>query len=302
MSSNVRQKDPCPCGSGKRYKNCCGKRGAKSSFRKWTGLKLSVLAIVVVGGGAVAYMIFSKPTITPLEVITTETPPKSVQPLQPQPVDPAGEGKVWSTEHGHWHDAPGAATSSGSATNPITITPGATPGSGTNPISITPGTTPGSGGELTPQPPGPAPEGKVWSSEHGHWHNAPGAATPSGSGTNPISIAPGATPESGGELTPQPPGPAPEGKVWSPEHGHWHNAPGTTRLARGHHRDRGQIRSTLPPTNLPKPEAKIRSDIKSHSCVSSRSKPLWFRLLFFVIVRYGDLFLVETARVSTYSW
>ncbi len=25
--------------------------------------------------------------------------------------------------------------------------------------------------------------------------------------------------------TPQPPGPAPEGKVWSPEHGHWHDAP-----------------------------------------------------------------------------
>ena len=29
---------------------------------------------------------------------------------------------------------------------------------------------------------------------------------------------------SSGDITP-PPGPAPEGKVWSPEHGHWHDAP-----------------------------------------------------------------------------
>jgi hypothetical protein len=211
MSSNIRQQDPCPCGSGKRYKNCCGKQGAKSSFRKWTGLKLSVLVIVVLGGGAVAYMIFSKPTITPLEVITTETPPKSVQPLQPQPVDSVREGKVWSSEHGHWHDAPGTAAS---------------PGSRANPIEVTAGTTLGLAGDLTPQPPGPAPAGKVWSPEHGHWHNAPGASSPSGSPTNPIPITPGTTPGSGGELTPQPPGPAPAGKVWSPEHGHWHNAPG----------------------------------------------------------------------------
>ena len=28
-----------------------------------------------------------------------------------------------------------------------------------------------------PQPPGEAPPGKVWSPEHGHWHDAPGAVT-----------------------------------------------------------------------------------------------------------------------------
>ncbi len=195
MSSNVRRKDPCPCGSGKKYKNCCGKRGAKSSSRKWAGLKFGLLAIVVVGGGIAAYMILSKPTTTPQEVITTEAPPKSVQPLQTQPPGPAPEGKVWSPEHRHWHDTAGSASDFAT--------------------------------KFTPQPPGPAPEGKVWSSEHGHWHNAPGAATPSRSGTNPISITPGGTPKSSGELTPQPPGPPPEGKVWSPEHGHWHNAPGT---------------------------------------------------------------------------
>jgi hypothetical protein len=52
------------------------------------------------------------------------------------------------------------------------------------------------------QPPGPAPPGKVWSPEHGHWHDV----SPT---TSPVSA--------------QPPGPAPPGKVWSPEHGHWHD-------------------------------------------------------------------------------
>jgi hypothetical protein len=71
-------------------------------------------------------------------------------------------GKVWSEEHGHWHDAEG-------------------PG--------------------TPRPEGPAPPGKEWSEAHGHWHDI------------------------GGPTDERPPGPAPPGKVWSAEHGHWHDAP-----------------------------------------------------------------------------
>ena len=63
----------------------------------------------------------------------------------------------------------------------------------------------------TPQPPGEAPPGQVWSSEHGHWHN--------------ISDATPGTTQPQGQLTPQPPGEPPPGKTWSPEHGHWHDAP-----------------------------------------------------------------------------
>jgi hypothetical protein len=73
----------------------------------------------------------------------------------PQP-GPAPEGKAWSPEHGHWHDAPVTQT---------TITPFGQPA----------GQTPR---PLTPQPDGPAPEGKEWSAEHGHWHDKPAAATP----------------------------------------------------------------------------------------------------------------------------
>jgi hypothetical protein len=47
-----------------------------------------------------------------------------------------------------------------------------------------------------PQPPGEVPPGKVWSFEHGHWHDAPAALTmpalpPATSGTTPApAIAP----------------------------------------------------------------------------------------------------------------
>ena len=60
-------------------------------------------------------------------------------------------------------------------------------------------------------PPGEAPPGKVWSPEHGHWHNI---------STNSESMLPGAE---SNIPQPQPLGEAPPGKVWSPEHGHWHD-------------------------------------------------------------------------------
>lgn len=81
------------------------------------------------------------------------------------------------------------------------------------------------GGGGTPAPPGAPPPGKVWSAEHGHWHDAapggsqpervplPGAGSPDTAGASSI-------PGLGG--TPQPPGEAPPGKIWSAEHGHWH--------------------------------------------------------------------------------
>jgi hypothetical protein len=78
-----------------------------------------------------------------------------------------------------------------------------------------------------PQPPGPVPPGKVWSAEHGHWHDI---ARPGTSPASSIKVEPGRGLQTNAPLTPvvgnapQPPGPVPPGKVWSPEHGHWHDA------------------------------------------------------------------------------
>ena len=61
------------------------------------------------------------------------------------------------------------------------------------------------------KPEGEAPPGKVWSAEHGHWHDA----------KNPHDGFSADMKKSGDPL--QRIGEAPPGKVWSPEHGHWHD-------------------------------------------------------------------------------
>ena len=61
------------------------------------------------------------------------------------------------------------------------------------------------------KPEGEAPPGKVWSAEHGHWHDA----------KNPHDAYSADMKKSGDQL--QKKGEAPPGKVWSPEHGHWHD-------------------------------------------------------------------------------
>ena len=61
------------------------------------------------------------------------------------------------------------------------------------------------------KPEGEAPPGKVWSAEHGHWHNA----------KNPHDAFIADKEKSRDQLQRQ--GGTPPGKVWSPEHGHWHD-------------------------------------------------------------------------------
>jgi hypothetical protein len=75
--------------------------------------------------------------------------------------------------------------------------------------------------------PGNAPPGKVWSPEHGHFHDA---AQPVSVQTETAPLPGTGLPDSLGQSsgipglagTPQPPGEAPPGKIWSAEHGHWH--------------------------------------------------------------------------------
>jgi len=82
-------------------------------------------------------------------------------------------------------------------------------------------------GVLTPEPPGGTPPGKVWSAEHGHYHDVQSMNTtvsssaPAGSPLGaPMAAPPAQVP---GALIPEPAGGTPPGKVWSPEHGHYHD-------------------------------------------------------------------------------
>jgi hypothetical protein len=155
MKSKISRNDPCPCGSGKKYKNCHENKENKNTSR--VPLILGVIFIIALGiflinpnqnlksSGGKPGQVWSEEHghwhDAPSAPATT-TPP--AQEKATQPTSTAPEGKVWSEEHGHWHDAPSASTTS---------------------------TTPAQ--EKPTRPPGPAPEGKVWSEEHGHWHNAP---------------------------------------------------------------------------------------------------------------------------------
>lgn len=229
----VGRNEACPCGSGNKYKSCCA---GKASQKHSKGLVTLVGVIGVIAAVGLIPLLSGRndKTSAPLPSAAAPLPApvaSTTNPVQPvastlgtpaaQPAGTPPPGKVWSTEHGHWHDAPGAA---GAAPSPVRIE---SAGSIASPIATsTAAAMPGTPIAMTPipksQPPGPAPAGKVWSAEHGHWHNADGTAdaTPSA----PVAIQPVTL----GSRA-QPPGPAPAGKVWSAEHGHWHETnTGTT--------------------------------------------------------------------------
>ena len=77
--TKVGRNEPCPCGSGKKYKKCCMRKTAAMPWREKVTLGLiALLAIVVLGAVAV----------------TT---------LRHSYSDTAAAGLVWSPEHRHWH-------------------------------------------------------------------------------------------------------------------------------------------------------------------------------------------------------
>ena len=82
----VGRNDPCPCGSGKKFKNCCeGKTTAKDAlYAKMIPILMGVALVTAAVLIGVA--------------------------LYSSPIADGGAGRVWSVEHGHWHDASGQQT------------------------------------------------------------------------------------------------------------------------------------------------------------------------------------------------
>lgn len=111
--------------------------GSREASKKGPALGW-VIALAAAGGvvigSAGTYFLF-KPLIapkqsaspaagetTPAQTVTMPTQPQFTP--APQPPGEAPPGKVWSVEHGHWHDAPVALTPPAPA--PLTVTPAAT--------------------------------------------------------------------------------------------------------------------------------------------------------------------------------
>ncbi len=70
--------EPCPCGSGKKHKNCCEKNRGRG---EWITTMVWILLLALMGGGILAV-------------------------LWDDPAEDPPPGKVWSEEHGHYHDVP----------------------------------------------------------------------------------------------------------------------------------------------------------------------------------------------------
>jgi len=80
--------EPCPCGSGLKHKHCCAGKTPWYSRPTWTA---ALIGLLLVGSVVLASVAITRPDGGG----SSSAPP-----------GPAPEGKVWSAEHGHWHDAP----------------------------------------------------------------------------------------------------------------------------------------------------------------------------------------------------
>lgn len=81
---SVARNAPCPCGSGRKHKHCCA---GKTPWHKQPAVTGGLVGVVLLIGLVLAGMAFTRSG--------SNGPP-----------GPAPPGKVWSPEHGHWHDAP----------------------------------------------------------------------------------------------------------------------------------------------------------------------------------------------------
>ena len=75
----IGRNQPCPCGSGKKYKHCCVTRRSALS---WTH-KLFLSIMVLLFAASVVYAMISW-----------------------RDHQATGTNRVWSEEHGHWHTVP----------------------------------------------------------------------------------------------------------------------------------------------------------------------------------------------------
>ncbi|WKV12617.1 SEC-C metal-binding domain-containing protein [Marivirga harenae] len=96
MKKELGRNEPCHCGSGKKYKNChMGKESSGINNNK----NLMYIAIFVVILAIAGFSVYYNSQQT--APVNTNS---SRQGLTPPPAGEAPPGKVWSAEHGHWHD------------------------------------------------------------------------------------------------------------------------------------------------------------------------------------------------------
>ena len=169
MTTTVGRNDPCPCGSGRKYKNCCeGKLQLGRQVRgPWLYVGAAVAAIAIVGVGF---------TLTRNRATTNIGSPGSVDNTAGPAAAPwtydSTTNRHFDPVHRHWHDGPpppielrGAGAISpmspgdSGATNPAAVAPQGAPASTPAPWTYDPATN------------------QHWDPNHGHWHPGPPPST-----------------------------------------------------------------------------------------------------------------------------
>jgi hypothetical protein len=87
----VARNAPCPCGSGKKSKVCCGAR------EKMTQSTSNRIGLVLLAVALLAGLVLSVFNLLTDGERSAEHAGSAAQ---------GGAGRVWSAEHGHYHDAP----------------------------------------------------------------------------------------------------------------------------------------------------------------------------------------------------
>src|SRR5688572_15447442 len=114
-SQSIGRNEPCPCGSGRKFKACCLEKNlaqpVSRSSARWVVLGfVGLLVAVAIGKAASDATSRNRAKNTPETATSAGAMPLAqTRPMSgttPQPPGLAPPGKVWSPEHGHWHDAP----------------------------------------------------------------------------------------------------------------------------------------------------------------------------------------------------
>ncbi len=106
----VGRNDPCPCGSGKKYKKCCGlpkEDHTESVLRLGRFVLAAVILIAAVAGARALLSGDEEGAVEEVQRIwSVEHNHWHVIGGGEDGSQAAPPGKIWSHEHGHWHDAP----------------------------------------------------------------------------------------------------------------------------------------------------------------------------------------------------
>jgi len=81
-ASKVGRNDPCECGSGKKFKNCCEGKAQKLSAAGWL-----IIGVIAAAAAIVLYFVVIAPPARAIPVGGRSCPP----------------GQVWDPAHGHCH-------------------------------------------------------------------------------------------------------------------------------------------------------------------------------------------------------